>query len=196
MSPTRLCTIEGCTRKYAGQGMCSTHYAAARKSGEIEKLDRSHLHLLTEVDPNARRATCSICGQIDIRRSGAYWMCGTKARETAAKRRQSEETVRYHREYARRNALKTKLTRYQLTPEQWEAMLAECDGRCSICRVKLLTLSEQYVDHDHSCCGGGGSCGACVRAILCRSCNFGIAAFGDRPELMRRGADYLARFAS
>lgn len=196
MSTARLCTIDGCSRKHVAQGMCSTHYVAARKSGELQKLDNSHLHMLTDTRPESKTATCSICGPVDIRQAGKYWACGNKVRAAAADRRKTEKAIRYHREYARRNALKNKLAKYRLTLEEWEDLLAECGGRCSICQVDLPTVSEQCVDHDHSCCGPGGSCGKCVRAILCRTCNFGIAAFRDHPGLMRRGAGYLERYAS
>lgn len=192
----RPCSIEGCNKTRVAQGRCPAHYAAARKSGEIQKLDQSRLHFLSNVDQQARTGICSVCGEVPAWRSGSRWICGKKGRERAAKRRQREEVIRYHKEYAKRNSLKAKLARYQLTIEQWEDLLAECDSRCSICGKELLTPGEQYVDHDHSCCGGGGSCGKCVRAILCRSCNFGIANFSDKPELVRRAAGYLERFAS
>ncbi len=87
----------------------------------------------------------------------------------------------------RHNLLKTT---YNLTPEEYQAMLASQGGVCAICknaethrqsrtkRVKLLA-----VDHDHTT--------GKVRALLCRGCNLGIAAFKDNPELLRSAIAYL-----
>ena len=86
---------------------------------------------------------------------------------------------------------------YKLTPEDYAAMLAECDGRCSICGI----IPEQYghmpplvVDHDHSCCPGESSCGKCVRGLICNSCNHGIGKFRDDPNALRAAADYVEKY--
>ncbi len=52
-------------------------------------------------------------------------------------------------------------------------------GVCAIC----LVPGPEHVDHDHKT--------GRVRAILCFNCNGGPGQFKDRPELLRRGADYL-----
>ena len=52
-------------------------------------------------------------------------------------------------------------------------------GVCAIC----LVPGPEHVDHDHKT--------GRVRAILCFNCNGGLGQFKDRPELLRRGADYL-----
>jgi hypothetical protein len=69
--------------------------------------------------------------------------------------------------------------RYGLNSAEVAAMLAAQQGVCAIC----LTPNPEHVDHDHKT--------GKVRAILCFNCNGGLGQFKDRPELLRRGADYL-----
>lgn len=195
----RTCTIDGCEKKHVAQGFCSTHYASARSSGTIGKLDESNLHVMTDVDAEKRIGTCRVCGPNTPAWKGkapGAFMCGTKGRAHSAAQRAKPEIREYHRQYSRNRFLKTRLARYNLTLEQWNELVLECGEACSICRKPLATTPEQYVDHDHSCCPGGGSCGECVRAILCRSCNFGIAAFRDVPDVLRNAASYLEKHAS
>ena len=69
----------------------------------------------------------------------------------------------------------------------FDAMYFEQDGACAICKINEAT----DVDHDHRCCPGTISCGRCVRALLCRSCNTGIGKLNDSPELLREAANYI-----
>lgn len=54
--------------------------------------------------------------------------------------------------------------RYGLTRERYVELLS---GPCACC----LVAPAAHIDHDHACCPGKRSCGACVRAGLCASCN-------------------------
>jgi len=63
-------------------------------------------------------------------------------------------------------------TRYNLTLEAFQAILARQSGGCAICRTGTPGGSGTWhVDHDHACCPGRRSCGLCVRGLLCASCN-------------------------
>lgn len=62
---------------------------------------------------------------------------------------------------------------HHLSPERRQKMLAEQDGKC-MCGFVFdvhggLGLTYE-IDHDHACCPKR-SCGDCIRALVCRSCN-------------------------
>lgn len=80
-----------------------------------------------------------------------------------------------------------------LTPEEFAQLVEDQDGRCYLCN-ELLDAENQrriHIDHDHSCCRGRWSCGACVRGIACAGCNKAIARYGDSPERMEQAAAAL-----
>lgn len=90
------------------------------------------------------------------------------------------------RGYRKHNEVKS---RYGITFQQFESMLAEQDGKCAICGQpetsigrggKLMSLS---VDHCHK----EGK----VRSLLCGKCNTGLGAFKDSISLLRTATAYL-----
>lgn len=85
--------------------------------------------------------------------------------------------------------------RYDLTLDGYQARLDAQSGACAIC--KLPTERTLHVDHDHTCCATKAkSCGRCVRGLLCDSCNTGLGAFKDTPDLLQAAIDYLAFWTS
>jgi hypothetical protein len=86
------------------------------------------------------------------------------------------------------------LRRYGLTLEQFEARLAEQDGKCAICGTTEPGPRGWHVDHDHTCCAGKKTCGQCIRGILCASCNWGIGNLKDDPEIIRAALDYVLAY--
>jgi hypothetical protein len=158
----------------------------------MPSLAADHLHRLSDVDREARRATCSICGPetgiwVQANREAS---CAVARSDARKKRRESDPEYRdklraYHRQYQR-------LWRFQLTPEGFEALMNEAGWACAICD-RGLTKKSARIDHDHSCCPPGGqTCGGCVRGILCNGCNSALGII-ERDDWMVRASEYLAR---
>lgn len=85
-----------------------------------------------------------------------------------------------------------RLQKFNLTLSDFAELLVAQDGVCAICGTDTPGgWGQFYVDHDHACCAGDGSCGGCVRGLLCLNCNQGLGKFGDNPELLIKAAAYL-----
>lgn len=72
------------------------------------------------------------------------------------------------------------LRRHGITPEQFDALLEQQDGRCAICRNEVDSekrgpFGVLCIDHDHHCCDKVGSCGKCIRGLICTPCNVTVA---------------------
>jgi hypothetical protein len=83
---------------------------------------------------------------------------------------------------------------YGLGPEQYLEMLEQQENCCDICGDEFSETRRPHVDHDHSCCPGNKSCGKCVRALLCATCNQGLGQFKDSVERLRAAIAYLESF--
>lgn len=84
---------------------------------------------------------------------------------------------------------------YGLTLADFEQMLADQGGGCAICGTTKPNGpgSRFQVDHDHACCPRVGSCGECIRGLLCGSCNTLIGLAGEDPKRLMAAAAYLQR---
>ena len=89
------------------------------------------------------------------------------------------------------------LRSYGITAEQFDEMAAAQGDRCAICGTSDPTRGmgrrtmNWSIDHDHRCCPDSGSCGRCVRGLLCGGCNLALGQFDDDPELLRKAAAYI-----
>jgi hypothetical protein len=84
------------------------------------------------------------------------------------------------------------LTKYGLTLDAYQAMLEQQGGTCAICEKPPRDGRRLAVDHDHACCPGDKSCGACVRGLLCTTCNSWLG-FYENESWRTRAQWYLAR---
>ena len=79
---------------------------------------------------------------------------------------------------------------YGITPERFDEMYSEQEGRCGICQRPISwepsgDSTGLHIDHDHST--------LYVRGLLCINCNSGIGQFGDSIEALKRAVEYLER---
>jgi hypothetical protein len=88
-------------------------------------------------------------------------------------------------EYRRRVS---RLYKYGLTPEEFDAILASQGGRCGICRSKSPKSARNgtwCVDHDHVT--------GQVRGLLCNLCNRAVGMLQDDPKIIRAAVRYVER---
>lgn len=109
-------------------------------------------------------------------------------------RLQSRES--YHRNADRVN-LARKLKKFGLTEERFQSLLDEQGGGCAICGSELPNGRGTllFVDHDRRCCPKPGSCGKCVRGLLCHHCNTAIGLMSEDADRMRAAITYIDRYA-
>lgn len=81
------------------------------------------------------------------------------------------------------------------------------DPGCEVCGRDMLQWARPVrtgsksmepmltVDHDHGCCPGDTSCGACVRGLLCMRCNTALGMLHDDLAAAQALAEYLQRHA-
>lgn len=80
--------------------------------------------------------------------------------------------------------------KHGLAHGRFEEMLEAQGGACAVCLTELD--DSPHIDHNHACCAGHRSCGACVRGLLCFFCNRRLAVLED--SAWREAAErYLAR---
>jgi hypothetical protein len=84
-----------------------------------------------------------------------------------------------------------RLKNYSMTQADFDLMMKQQDYRCAICRGEFKSTRDTHIDHDHRCCDYDGSCGQCVRGILCGECNRGLARFKDDSALLVKAAEYV-----
>jgi hypothetical protein len=75
---------------------------------------------------------------------------------------------------------------YDLSFNQYEAMLEDQDNACKIC-AKSFDELPPVVDHDHAT--------GAVRGLLCTNCNTGLGQFLDSVESLENAISYLKSFS-
>lgn len=79
-------------------------------------------------------------------------------------------------------------SKYNITLEDYNTILALQDGKCAICgTTKSTGISERFhVDHCHTT--------GKVRGLLCHDCNTGIGKLKDDIKLLTKALEYLEKF--
>lgn len=176
-STTGICSYRDCGRRRRTHGLCSAHYLQQFKGEELRPL---RVHIDTTSRDEHGRKQCSRCRE--WKPADAYM----------ANPRIKGGLHSFCMRCWRSDTLKRA---YGITLDEYEAMLARQDGGCAICGGTNASGRNLYVDHDHSCCPGGTSCGRCVRALLCDPCNRSIGLMRDDPARLEAAAAYVRQYA-
>lgn len=169
MTEPKRCTLDGCEKLLAAQGMCHMHRNRVRRNGTTEL-----------IKPYARTAPLKPMVHGTQR---AYQQFGCRCEVCVMATR--ERARRYHANYKERIAEKRLLKEYGITREDYARMLEAQGGVCAICQGARPDGKPLYVDHCHTT--------GAVRALLCTQCNTGIGMFGDDPDRLLAAAAYLLR---
>ena len=134
--------------------------------------DQTLLHAAFGKNKNNPYGIHSECRECALERTRSF-------REARASRETSEEKRRRERA----NQVKSK---YGITLEEAESMLAAQGGECRICGTNDFSQRTWHIDHCHTT--------GKVRGILCSECNLGLGKFIDDTSLLRAAIDYLEEY--
>ncbi len=89
--------------------------------------------------------------------------------------------------------------RYKITLEDFDRLFENQGRKCAACGSTDSGEKPPrtwHIDHDHACCPNrrGGTCGKCIRGILCRPCNMAAGNAEDSIERLRGIASYLENY--
>jgi len=106
-----------------------------------------------------------------------------------SKKRVRHNTTKWAKENPELYALhkfRSKLKKYGLTEESYNALVSKQNNCCAICGTNPMAIGEELsIDHCHET--------GKVRGLLCRPCNLGIGNLKDSLELVLKAANYLRR---
>lgn len=132
------------------------------------------MHLLSDVDQQARTGSCSNCGPVEIRiKRRTNGTLRFTCRE--AERAWTRKTPQERREYRIKHL-------YKISVEEYDAIHDAQNGVCAICG-RTSEGKKLAVDHCHST--------GLVRGLLCTACNVGLGLFRDDLVLLAKAMQYL-----
>ena len=148
--------------------------------------------------PRQGYKSCERCARKNRQYSSAWSMRNPEKRREGFRRfyqnnkdRQNAQRMERYRANLHQEkdvAFRTNLRRfYSMTESEYWTMFHQQDGACAIC-LTPPNGRKLGVDHNHQ--------SRKIRGLLCSTCNSGIGAFRDDPDLMRRAARYAQHNAA
>jgi len=97
----------------------------------------------------------------------------------------------YCRDCKKKVGMNSNLKKFNLTMESYSELEKSQNSVCAICQKEETNKKRLSIDHDHSCCKESGSCGNCIRGLLCFSCNAMLGNARDSIEVLESAIKYL-----
>ena len=174
----KTCSAEGCTNHHMARGYCAKHYWRLRTYGDASytKTRVPGTSAKRDADGNKQCTKCEMW--LPLKSYSPHPSTADRLNPICGK------CVAAH----------SRFSRYGVNADWFERTVARQNGRCAICEE--ADVSSPYsgcVDHDHSCCPDGTSCGKCVRGVLCRRCNLMLGHALDSSRILQSAVEYLGR---
>ncbi|MEW2129756.1 endonuclease VII domain-containing protein [Streptomyces sp. NPDC005435] len=144
---------------------CVARYSAAHYRRRREAMGKP---VRENVDVPPGHKLCRACGEV---KPHSEWHRNATASDGLSTRCRSCRATRGRQDHLKRN--------YGLSEPERDALAASQGGVCCIC----LSAPPAHVDHCHET--------GRVRGVLCFSCNAALGQFKDRPDVIRRAAEYV-----
>lgn len=168
------CKWGPCETTATAAGYCGAHYRQQRLGEELRPVRGSSLYHQAKLNAEGKKQ-CSKC---------SYWL------ELSAFYSRTDGSGKpLGRAHCNRCNI---LRRMSINARQYDDLLSEQGGGCAICgKTTAENKRGLPVDHDHNCCPRDGSCGKCIRGIVCDDCNAVLGRAHDSPEILRKAINYL-----
>jgi hypothetical protein len=219
VKPGRICGVEGCENPHEARDYCVYHYNKAKDNGEFPDLEKCQVegcernvrsrgycasHYKSRYSPFREEFSrgCDIdgCDKPHNAKGLCYrhylrFKAGVTSPEVDNKRylgRNCFITGCPNEAGGRMGMCKSHTNwagKYAFSVAQAVHILNSGFG-CDICDAPIGRF-DINVDHDHDCCPGQGTCGECVRGLLCRGCNRAIGSFGEDAARVLSAYNYL-----
>lgn len=156
------CKFEECDRDSRALGYCGSHYRQYKNGATLTKLGNTTCRLSAEV------VYRDYLGRKQCKRCRAWLPERFFAPTTVV-----SDGLRTNCNNCR--SVQRQEQTYNLSEQQLGEMLEAQNFGCAICATRVPGgMGTWHVDHDHRCCPGKRSCGACVRGLLCYQCNVSL----------------------
>lgn len=186
------CSIDDCNMSCKSRGWCATHYMRWRKHGDplFTLKPRGGL-----TDAAKQCTSCHMWKDFTCFNKNSQSRTGLHPQCKWCKAQKAKASYDADRPAAiEKQQWRTLKSTYKITRPQFEHMLASQNGACDIC-CEPQPGRRLSVDHDHACCPGHGSCGKCVRALLCAKCNSLLGLANDKQQRLEEAIAYLRRWS-
>lgn len=190
-----ICGFAGCVRSVYAKDFCNAHY---------QQLNRLGRDGMVPINERGRDKHCVFpdCGRVRAHKlyCQRHWAMKRNGVPLVPVREVDSQVglVCVYPECERPSltggvcAAHRQSARFNLSREQIERLFA--NPHCHICGKTDNGGRSFHIDHDHACCdrgSTGGSCGKCVRGLLCSACNHALGFFGDNVEVLEKAIAYL-----
>lgn len=132
-----------------------------------------------------RASRCHACRRAGKREA---WHRQADEHSVARRKRWAEDE-----EYRRARLAAQHKSKYGISLDEKDAMLAAQGGVCAVCGTDEPKGHGWVTDHDHACCPTVESCGKCIRGILCNNCNLALGHAKDSVERLTALIAYLTK---